>query len=124
MFGVVLWSDGSDKKAVIWCEDHGDLAYFCAGDSLEFDGGSFDPGDLVQFDLGDDAGPLRRVCNPRLVAEEQYPSLAQRLQLATERSITPPAPVLPQAPAVVIAFDGKAREKHRMAEFPQMALAT
>ena len=28
MFGVVLWADPVDRKAVIWCEDHGDLAYF------------------------------------------------------------------------------------------------
>ena len=27
MLGVVLWSDVSDRKAVIWCEDQGDLAY-------------------------------------------------------------------------------------------------
>ncbi|MEY8840788.1 hypothetical protein AB9K41_17330 [Cribrihabitans sp. XS_ASV171] len=27
MFGIVLWSDADDRKAVIWCEDHGDLAY-------------------------------------------------------------------------------------------------
>ena len=28
MLGVVLWSDSSENNAVIWCEDHGDLAYF------------------------------------------------------------------------------------------------
>lgn len=28
MYGVILWSDEITQKAVIWCEDHGRLAYF------------------------------------------------------------------------------------------------
>ena len=28
MYGVVLWIDKNAQKAVIWCEDHGNLAYF------------------------------------------------------------------------------------------------
>ena len=27
MYGIVLWSDRSERQAVIWCEDQGDLAY-------------------------------------------------------------------------------------------------
>ena len=45
MLGVVLWSDAGDNKAVIWCEDHGDLAYF--------NGGVDDPASLMDFDAGD-----------------------------------------------------------------------
>lgn len=51
MFGVILWSNAADRKAVIWCEDQGDLAYYddskgglaqsndflTAGDYVEFD---------------------------------------------------------------------------------------
>ena len=28
MYGVILWSDQTAQRAVIWCEDHGKLAYF------------------------------------------------------------------------------------------------
>ncbi len=27
MYGVILWSDQEAQRAVIWCEDHGKLAY-------------------------------------------------------------------------------------------------
>lgn len=27
MLGIVLWSDPVRKKAIIWCNDHGDLAF-------------------------------------------------------------------------------------------------
>ena len=49
MIGVILWSDVQVRKAVVWCEDQGDLAFLCedtpfehlkglsAGDSIEFD---------------------------------------------------------------------------------------
>lgn len=32
MLGVVLWADIDDRKAVIWCEDHGNLAYYTAAE--------------------------------------------------------------------------------------------
>lgn len=28
MLGIILWRDAKGEKAVIWCEDHGDLAFF------------------------------------------------------------------------------------------------
>jgi hypothetical protein len=66
MIGIVLWSDPSDCKAVFWCEDHGDLAYF----SAEFDetGGcnDFSVGDMVQFDVLCDA-EFRRAVNPNVI---------------------------------------------------------
>lgn len=34
MFGVVLWSNGVSGKAVIWCEDQGDLAFMNMRDDL------------------------------------------------------------------------------------------
>ncbi len=46
------------------------------------DGGvGLDPGDLVQFDLSE-SGDMRMAENPRLVAEDHYPSLAGRLKEA------------------------------------------
>lgn len=79
MYGVVLWSDDVDRKAVIWCEDHGDLA-FCndnAGDkTTAFE---FDAGDLVQFDLICDRH-LRYAHNPILVADSQFPNLVRGMR--------------------------------------------
>lgn len=79
MFGVVLWSDTQDQKAVIWCEDHGDLAFYRqpegAGDIL------LDAGDWVQFDMTMDRH-LRFAHNPKLVSEGVYPDLADTLSAA------------------------------------------
>jgi len=81
MFGVVLWSDVEDRRAVIWCADHGDLAYYCAGEGEPCPDVALDAGDLVQFDLSGES-QLRRARNPRVVAEEQYPGIATRLRAA------------------------------------------
>jgi hypothetical protein len=51
MYGVVLWADASDNKAVIWCEDHGNLAYYSASEHTAHQGVELDAGDLIQFDL-------------------------------------------------------------------------
>lgn len=79
MLGVVLWSDASDKKAVIWCEDQGDLAFFNSGDSVLKADMFFDAGDLVQFDMEIDAS-MRRVRNPRLVIEKVGSDLPDALR--------------------------------------------
>lgn len=89
MFGVVLWADPVDRKAVIWCEDHGDLAYF-KGSLHEGDFPEIDSGDLVQFELQRERS-VRLALNPRLVAEGQFPSLAD--------SLYKPAPVAPPVAA-------------------------
>ncbi|SEF59966.1 hypothetical protein SAMN05421751_102177 [Jhaorihella thermophila] len=76
MFGVVLWSDRKDNKAVIWCEDHGDLAFYrpCCEEA----GVSLDTGDWVQFDLTTERD-MRLAHNPRLVAEGAYAGIADVL---------------------------------------------
>lgn len=69
MIGVVLWSDPWDRKAVIWCEDQGDLAFLNASAEARATDAFFDAGDLVQFDMEIDAS-MRRVNNARLVIEK------------------------------------------------------
>ncbi len=76
MFGVVLWSDAEDDKAVIWCEDHGDLAFYRQNENGESKG--FDPGDWVEFDMTTDRH-MRFAHNPRLVAEGVFPELPDSL---------------------------------------------
>ena len=66
MIGVILWSDLSERKAVVWCEDQGDLAFLgCAGASSE-QTGYFEAGDILEFDVKLE-GDFRRACNPKLV---------------------------------------------------------
>jgi hypothetical protein len=81
MIGVVLWSDTQQKKAVIWCEDHGDLAFYREQDPVA--DVTFDPGDLVQFELTTERH-LRFAHNPRLVSEREYAPLPNDLKDAAE----------------------------------------
>ncbi len=83
MYGVVLWCDASENKAVIWCEDQGDLAFYKKAENA--DQVALDAGDWVQFDMTMERH-LRFACNPRLVCEDAYRGLADRLGTA------PPAP--------------------------------
>lgn len=77
MFGVVLWCDALVSKAVIWCEDHGDLAYFRRGDTVE--PVAMDAGDWVQFEVTSGCD-MRYAHNPRLVAEGVFSGLADNLK--------------------------------------------
>ena len=79
MFGVVLWSDEQEDKAVIWCEDHGDLAFYRKSD--DEDKIALDAGDWVQFDMTMDRH-LRFARNPRLVCDGVYPDIADALGVA------------------------------------------
>ncbi|MBU2982712.1 hypothetical protein KO498_12925 [Lentibacter algarum] len=79
MYGVVLWSDTIDKKAVIWCEDHGDLAYYVGSETSIFDGPQLDAGDLVHFQVSD-GEQMRLAQNPELVSECHAPALAKNLR--------------------------------------------
>lgn len=79
MLGVVLWSDASDRKAVIWCEDQGDLAYVNAENTVLQSSDFFDAGDLVQFDM-ETRKSMRLANNPRLVIEKAGPGLPEVLR--------------------------------------------
>jgi len=82
MHGVVLWSDTAKNQAVIWCDDHGDLAFYKSPErDREFM--AFHAGDLVEFQV-EDTGALRIASCPRVVAKESYPSLTTDLRQAGE----------------------------------------
>jgi len=71
MYGVVLWSEPYVKKAVIWCEDQGNLAYYDAGDTLcEPSHSFFEAGDYVEFDVSMDRD-LRRARNAQAILTSQ-----------------------------------------------------
>ncbi|MEM6310592.1 MAG: hypothetical protein AAF754_11125 [Pseudomonadota bacterium] len=95
MFGVILWSDPEVGKAVIWCEDHGDLAYYeDAEHSANLDRLFFDPGDYVEFDLCVD-NELRRASNAHTILAAEYRSVAHTLNRV--RAHTPHLPVAEEA---------------------------
>ena len=77
MLGVILWSNKDQSRAVIWCEDHNDLAYYEA-DAADPDSKHFTTGDLVRFDL-DCRNDTRLAQDPERVAEDEYPHLASAL---------------------------------------------
>ena len=77
MYGVVLWSDTEDQKAVIWCEDHGDLAFYRQPrDGQQV---SLDAGDWIQFDMTTERH-LRFAHNPRLVSDGAFSDLAEAVE--------------------------------------------
>ncbi|MDW4497674.1 hypothetical protein R5H30_06755 [Sulfitobacter sp. D35] len=90
MIGVVLWCDASDRKAVIWCEDQGDLAYISTSSDVLDRGSFFDAGDVVQFDM-DVKTTLRKALNPRLVIEKAGRMLPAVLRMATREEDDPGA---------------------------------
>jgi hypothetical protein len=81
MYGVVLWSDCIENRAVIWCEDHGDLAFFRgeAGGIM-----ALSAGDMVEFDVRD-GGEMRLAGAPRLVSRKSHPTLSHELKKAGAR---------------------------------------
>jgi hypothetical protein len=118
MFGVVLWYSSADQKAVIWCEDHGDLAFFDHSDEFNRNGTApsvaFEAGDLIAFDLSED-GQMRKVMNPRLVAEDRFPGIAENLQKAGAPKERPRFAKSPAArpQGKVIAFSRKRLEAQK-----------
>ncbi|UWQ93485.1 hypothetical protein QEZ52_13770 [Aliisedimentitalea scapharcae] len=111
MFGVVLWSDTDERKAVIWCEDHGDLAFYKQNDQEpEL---PLDAGDWVQFDLTMERH-MRYAHNPRLVSEGLCSGLADVLGAEQELApVQPAAQELETGSAKIIPF--AAAQKRRNA---------
>ena len=79
MIGVVLWSDGEEGKAVLWCEDQGDLAYYDTYKDQRDVSTSFGAGDMVQFDVTVESRQ-RRASNARLILEQAYYGLPETLR--------------------------------------------
>ncbi|WP_428516506.1 hypothetical protein [Roseovarius sp.] len=91
MYGAVLWTDRCTKRALIWCEDHGSLAFFDGDQSQFSEAPSFEEGDLVSFKIRDGRG-MRVAFEIEIVSSEQYPFLAADL-----RGMTEAQPLAPQS---------------------------
>ncbi|MFD0857947.1 hypothetical protein [Roseovarius aquimarinus] len=81
MYGVVLWTDQRQNRAVIWCEDHGDLAFYRGAEGGD---AAMTAGDLVEFDLRS-SGNMRLADTPRLISQRSHPTLTSELKKAGAR---------------------------------------
>ena len=90
MIGVVLWSDPVDRKAVFWCEDQGDLAFYDSQIDTEDGYGFFDAGDLVQFEVSMERR-MRLAHNAQLVRQNACTDLPDRLMEGAGQSSDAPS---------------------------------
>lgn len=84
MIGVVIWSSESSRKAVIWCEDQGPLAYLRGCDSLLEQIDWPVPGDLLRLEC-ETVGNLRHAHSVSVIAPKVCPQLPDALLGQTNR---------------------------------------
>ncbi|MCV2446116.1 hypothetical protein [Paracoccus sp. DMF] len=92
MIGVILWSSPAKEKAVIWCEDHGALAYLQGQESLVFPGDWPEAGDLVELEI-ETIKDLRHARSVSLVSGNKRSELPSLLRGIGEKPEMP-RPVL------------------------------
>lgn len=79
MIGVVVWSSLERQKAVIWCDDHGALAYLHGADELTNGSSWPDAGDLLELDY-ETIGDLRHARRVTVINPGHCPGLPQVLR--------------------------------------------
>ena len=117
MFGVILWSDPDREKAVIWCEDHGQLAFYNdhSAATLPY---AYEVGDLVEFNV-EELDDLRYASDLRLESQQQYPTLAAALKRNDEN----PSPKTKARTIKMRAGSGQVIEFKRAPVEKKLALA-
>lgn len=98
MIGVILWCDPVDQKAVIWCEDQGNLAYMARPDSICLPESFVDVGDIVEFDVATERS-TRLARNMNVVAASEGSGLVAELKAMKDAR-----PARPSASAEIIPF--------------------
>ncbi|MEO0379398.1 MAG: hypothetical protein AAF252_03960 [Pseudomonadota bacterium] len=97
MIGIILWSDAAEGKAVIWCEDQGDLAYYSESSPTAMYDSFFDVGDVVEFDFTTQRN-TRLASNPRWVKQNASTTLNDGLRampMMEEHVVSTTAKVIP-----------------------------
>jgi hypothetical protein len=100
MIGIILWSDATEQKAVIWCEDQGDLAFLSSPERVQLPDTFFEVGDLVMFDVSTQR-TLRLAQNTSRLGPSCGSALINDLQSVAH--IEPPA--LPKAKILPFRMD-------------------
>lgn len=90
MFGVVLWSEAAAQKAVIWCEDQGELAFYTPAEGSIHDAPVLDAGDLIRFDVIVEEN-VRTARNPQVLMPSHSPDLPGKLRAGTRETANEPA---------------------------------
>lgn len=116
MFGVVLWSDPDQKRAVIWCEDHGNLAFLSSAAVQGDEICTVEAGDLVKFDIVE-GGKVRCAKNARLIETDAYPQLVSNLQSALNRKKEEELQDYEGCEAKVVSFDFARPRIHSKTDF-------
>lgn len=116
MIGVVLWSDNKDRKAVVWCEDQGDLAFLSGRDGALCNDEFFEIGDVLEFDLTLERS-CRRASNATLLQQGAGSAAIDEL-----RTVFAPEPEA-HTGAQIIPFrsDGPHRQGDRGRRQPERA---
>jgi hypothetical protein len=117
MYGVILWSDPYVRKAVIWCEEKGSLAYYEAPEHVErADDLFFDTGDYVEFDVTMD-NDLARAQNAQVVMSAGGPSIPHTLSIGTYSDPVIRKPLSDGEARVIQLADHRATPQPRQLEF-------
>ncbi|WP_057789568.1 hypothetical protein [Roseovarius atlanticus] len=95
MYGAVLWADRCTNRALIWCEDHGDLAFFEGEPANMSDASTFEEGDFVAFKIRDGRG-MRLAFEVKVVTSDEYPRLARDLRGAASKDVAAASPAAPE----------------------------
>lgn len=96
MMGLVLWCDLDDQKAVFWCEDHGDLAYYDSSTEETVDFDRFGAGDMVMFDVILER-KIRKARNACIVEQKVSNGLQDALRKSAARNGSDCKPVMKTA---------------------------
>jgi hypothetical protein len=110
MIGVILWSSPPKEKAVIWCEDHGALAYLQGQENLAFPGEWPEAGDLVELEY-ETVNELRHAREVSLVSGNKRSELPDLLRGMGEKSAA-------NQPALRVVSNrdlGQAEQPHKLA---------
>lgn len=91
MIGLVLWSDSKEKKAVFWCEDHGDLAYYDGNSDARSDVTELNPGDMVDFEVRTDKS-VRRAHSAKVVRSDVCRRIQDSVIASSKGELVPPGP--------------------------------
>ena len=90
MLGVVIWSDPAQRKAVFWCEDHGDLAFHSCDGTAADAAWVLEAGDMVRFEVSR-SKHLRNATNAEVVRQRACHDLPERLRGIAQTSEDIPA---------------------------------
>jgi hypothetical protein len=89
MYGVILWKDPAKGKAVIWCDDHGHLAYLASADVIKDGQDIPEVGAMVDIIIRQ-VGPLRLCTSLECIDNTGHPTLLKSLRNTAVPSQRPP----------------------------------